>query len=93
MIDINPNQPLYDPSMPPNFVGGNVMFMNQPRGINPMGLQQRPRSSPLSRIPSLHLPAIILLAFSWILHSLSTFMPYWATYSGISDSRAGWNLN
>ena len=92
MIDINPNQPLYDPLYPvmtSQFAGGNEMFMNQPRGTSPMISQKKPRSSPLSRIPSLHLPAIILLAVAWLLHTIATFIPYWSTYSGISGSRAG----
>jgi hypothetical protein len=93
MINTNPNQQLYDSSVPPNFTGGNEMFMNQPSGINPMMLQKKSRSSSLSNIPSLYLPAIILLAFSWLLHSLATFIPYWSVYSGISGSHAGWSFN
>ncbi|CAF1045817.1 unnamed protein product [Adineta ricciae] len=93
MFDTNPNRLFYDPSiagMPMDYTGGQGMFMNQPAGMYPMVPQQRkPKASPLSRIPSLHLPAIILLGFSWLLQTLATFLPYWSTYSGISDSRAG----
>ncbi|CAF3482808.1 unnamed protein product [Adineta steineri] len=93
MIDINQNQPLFNPTvpyMPTNMgVSGNEMFLNQPGGMNSMPLQKKAKQSPLSRIPSLHLPAIILLAFAWLLQTLATFLPYWSTYSGIDDSRAG----
>jgi hypothetical protein len=92
MVNINPNQPLYDPSsvmIPSNFVPGNEMFINQPGAINSRKGQRKGGSFFLSGIPSLFLPALILLAFSWILHAIATFIPYWSTYSGISDSRAG----
>ena len=93
MFDANPNRAFFDPSIagvPMDYTGGQGMFMNHPTGMYPMISQQRkPKTSPLSRIPSLHLPAIILLGFSWLLQTLATFLPYWSTYSGISDSRAG----
>ena len=90
---MNPNQLFYDPmmfSMPPNYGFGNQMFMNQPRRMYRAKAPKKKEPSPFSRTPSLHLPAIILFGFSWILHAIATFIPYWSTYSGISDSRAGW---
>ena len=85
MFDANPNRVFFDPSIagvPMDYTGGQGMY--------PMISQQRkPKASPLSRIPSSHLPAIILLGFSWLLETLAKFLPYYSTYSGISDSRAG----
>ncbi|CAF3679951.1 unnamed protein product [Rotaria sordida] len=92
MININTNQPFYNPSaiqMQPNFASGTGMFMNQPINMTSMAPPKKPKSSTTSRIPSLFLPAILLLAFTWILHTLATFLPYWSTYSQISGSRAG----
>ncbi len=91
-MDFNPNQPFYNPSdgfIPPQHAPfGNEMFMNQPMM---MPNQRKPQGKPsiLSRIPSLYLPGIGLLAFSWLLQTLATFLPYWSVYSGISGSRAG----
>ncbi|CAF1134556.1 unnamed protein product [Adineta ricciae] len=85
MFDANPNRLLFDPS-----IAGMPMDYSRGQGMYPMISEPRkPKVSPLSRIPSLHLPAIILLGFSWLLQTLATFLPYWSTYSGISDSRAG----
>jgi len=78
---------------PPGFVPGNQMFVNQPVPIKKPKVQKKGGPSVLSRIPSLHLPAIGLFAFSWLLHAIATFIPYWSTYSGISGSRAGFILN
>ncbi|CAF0958286.1 unnamed protein product, partial [Didymodactylos carnosus] len=61
-------------------------------GIYPLnaGIQQRPyRGGFLSRIPNLFIPAIFLLAFSWLLQAIATFIPYWSKYSGVGNSRAG----
>ncbi|CAF3388028.1 unnamed protein product [Rotaria socialis] len=95
MVHFNPDQPFNDPSfmgMPPNFNYGNGMFLYPPTDMRLMQQQKKPLPPILSRIPSLHLPAIILFTFCWILHGIATFLPYWSTYSGISDSRAGlWN--
>lgn len=92
MIEVDPNQPLYDPSMgfiPMDTFGGNPMFMNQPGVAYAAMPPARPKQSILTRIGNLHLPAIIILAFSWILHTLATFLPYWSTSSKYSGSRAG----
>jgi hypothetical protein len=92
MIDMNPNQSFYNPSdgfFPPNAGFGNEMFMNQPTNLN--SRKRQGKSSPLSRIPSLYLPAIILFAFSWLLQALATFIPYWSVYPSISGGRAGFN--
>jgi hypothetical protein len=92
MINANLDQPLFDPSValtPAVAPGGNGMFMNQPGGMYPVGPQMKVKSSSPPRIGGLHLPALILLAFSWLLHTLATFLPYWSTYSGYSGSRAG----
>jgi hypothetical protein len=92
----DPNQPFYDPTVvmyPSGFVPGNQMSTNQPVPINKPKKQKKGGPSILSRIPSLHLPAIILFAFSWLLHAIATFIPYWSIYSGISGSRAGFILN
>lgn len=42
-----------------------------------------------SNSSSLLLIAIVILAITWLIHTISTFIPYWATYSGIENSRAG----
>ncbi|CAF4184198.1 unnamed protein product [Rotaria sp. Silwood2] len=92
MINNYPNQLFYNPSamgMPPNYAFQNGMFIDPSMNMQPMKSQKNPGSSFVSRIPSLHLPAILLLTFSWILQSLATFMPYWSVYSGIPNSRAG----
>jgi hypothetical protein len=97
MIGMDQNQPFYDPSnaaMAPYYgPGGDEMFRNQPTQKLPRKPQKPGGSSLLSRIPSLYLPAIILLGFSWLLHAIATFIPYWSIYSNISGSRAGLFLN
>ncbi|CAF1321607.1 unnamed protein product [Rotaria sp. Silwood1] len=98
MIDNYPNPVFYNPSamgIPPNYAFDNRMFINQPMNMQPMKPKKpkkpkKNRSSPfVTRIPSLHLPAIILLGFSWVLHALATFLPYWSVYSSVPNSRAG----
>jgi hypothetical protein len=91
-----PQQQFYDPSvimLQPNFNPANQMPINQPMFMNQKKAKGAGGPSMVSRIPSLHLPAIILLAFSWLLHAIATFIPYWSVYSGISDSRAGCIFN
>jgi hypothetical protein len=95
-MNIYPNQPVYDPSfvnIPQNFIPGNEIITNQRRQRNPRRIQREQRSFSVANIPSLHLPAIGLLAFSWLLHAIATFIPYWSTYSGIGGSRAGLVVN
>lgn len=99
MMDADPRQQFYDPNqlyydptvgmLQPMFVPGNEMLMNQPKPKK----TKKQGGSGLANMPSLHFPAILLLGFSWILHSIATFIPYWSTYSGISGSRAGFFLN
>lgn len=93
MIGVDPNMPFYDPSsmmMQPDFNFGNPMFMNQPLQMQPMKpKKQNSTSSGISRIPSLYFPAILLFWFSWLLHTIATFIPYWSVYPLISGSRAG----
>jgi hypothetical protein len=89
-MDANFNQPFYDPSLvniPPNFIPQNEIF--PPLQKNPRRPPKQGKSSFLSGIPSLHLPAIMLLAFSWIIHAIATFIPYWSIYPSIDDARAG----
>lgn len=76
-----------------------VQLVRPPRAINedeilqhpPMDMStpKRQKPSKLSRIPSLHLPAIILFSFANVLQAVATFLPYWSIYTGIPNSRAG----
>ena len=72
-------------------IGGNEQFFVPPMPMVPNTIPQQKPSSESRSSSGLFLPALILFAFTWILQALATFLPYWSTYSGIPDSRAGKN--
>jgi len=89
-MNYDPNQVLDDAplfTIPPSLPPPNPMMFNQP--IPMPAKAPKPKSVPFANVPSLHIPAIALLALSWILHTIATFIPYWANYSGVNKSRAG----
>ena len=93
LLTMNPdfNQPFYDPSvmnMPPNFISRPQLFIPPPTNVKPRRTQ-KPKTPFLSGVPSLHLPAILLFLFTWIIHAIATFIPYWSIYPNIADARAG----
>ncbi|CAF0973193.1 unnamed protein product [Didymodactylos carnosus] len=67
----------------------NILWNGAGGGYPDGGSRKRGGNGLLSKIPSLFFPAIILLGFSWVLHTLATFIPYWSTFRGVSHSRAG----
>lgn len=74
-----------------NNPAGNDPFVN-PAMMPMQNTFSRPKPAKSTRQGSnLFLPALILFIFSWILHTLATFLPYWSTYSPIADSRAGYS--